>query len=60
MTRSAGHCSSDPTIVVANPDEDVNAEDFIAWLDNRQKGTPIERSVSAAETLAEIRAYGEQ
>ena len=59
MTRSAGHFSSDPAIVVTNPDEDVTAEDFTARLDNRQKRTPIETSVSAAETLAEIRAYGE-
>ena len=60
MARSADHVSSDPAIVVTNPDEDVTAESFTAWLGDRQKGTPIERSVSAAETLAEIRAYGEQ
>ena len=60
MARSADDIPSDPAIVVANPDEDVTAVNFTAWLDDRQKGTPISTSVSAAETLAEIRAYGEQ
>ena len=60
MTRSADHFPSDPAIVVANPDEDVTAEKFTAWLHDRQKGSPIATSVSAAETLAEIRSYGEQ
>jgi hypothetical protein len=50
---------SDPAIVVINADEDVTAANFIAWLDDRQKGTPIATSVSAAETLAGIRAHGE-
>ena len=59
MTGSADHFPSDPAIVVANPDEDVTAESFTAWLDDRQKGTPIAISVSAAETLAEIRGSGE-
>jgi hypothetical protein len=59
MTRSAAHFPSDPAIVVSNPDEDVTAESFTAWLDDRQKGTPIATSVSAAETLAEIRGSGE-
>jgi hypothetical protein len=60
MTRSAGHFPSDPAIVVTNPDEDVTAVNFTAWLNDRQQGTPIATSVNAAETLAEIRAHGEQ
>jgi hypothetical protein len=32
----------------------------LAWLDERQKGSPITTAVSAAETLAEIRAAGEE
>ena len=59
MTWSADHVSSDPAIVVANPEEVVTAESFTAWLDDRQKGTPIATSVSVAETLAEIRGHGE-
>ena len=59
MARSADDNPFDPAIVVANPDENVTAENFTAWLDDRQKGTPIATSVSAAETLAEIRAHGE-
>jgi hypothetical protein len=59
MTGSADHYPPDPAIVVANPDEDVTAESFTAWLDDRQKGTPTATAVSAAETLAEIRGYGE-
>jgi len=60
MARSADDIPSDPAIVVANPDEEVTAVNFTAWLDDRQKRTPISTSVSAAETLAAIRAYGEQ
>ena len=59
MTRSADDFSSDPAIIVTNPDEDITAENFTAWLDDRQKGTPIATSVSASESLAEIRAHGE-
>ena len=59
MARRAEE-TTDPAIVVANPDEEVTPELFLAWLDNRQKGTPVKTTVSAAETLAEIRAAGEE
>ena len=59
MARSADDNPFVPAIAVANPDEDVTAGIFTAWLDDRQKGTPIATSVSVAETLAEIRAHGE-
>jgi hypothetical protein len=50
VTHSADDIPADPAIVVANPYEDVTVENFIAWLDDRQKGSPITTSVSAAET----------
>ena len=50
---------TNPAIVIANLDEEVTPETFLAWLDERQQGSPITTSVSAAETLAEIRAAGE-
>ena len=59
MARRAEEIT-DPAIVVANPDEEVTSENFTAWLDERQKGSPVITSVSAAETLAEIRAAGEE
>lgn len=49
----------DPAVVVLNPDDEVTAEMFAAWLDRRQVGEPIDPGVSAAETLAEARAAGE-
>ena len=36
---------ADPAIVVANPDEEVTPETFLAWLDERQQGSPITTSV---------------
>lgn len=50
---------TDPAVVVANPDEEVTPESFLAWLETRQNGAPVKTSVSAAETLTEIRAAGE-
>jgi hypothetical protein len=47
---------ADPAVIVTNPDDEVTAESFRAWLDNRQSGDPIEPGVRAADTLAEIRA----
>lgn len=49
----------DSSIIIANPDEEVTPESFLAWLDARQSGSPVVTSVSAAETLAEIRDTGE-
>jgi hypothetical protein len=59
MARSTDDIPSDPAIIVTNLGEVVTAENFSAWLDDRQQGTPTSTSVSAAETLAEIRTYGE-
>jgi hypothetical protein len=46
-------------VVVVNPDDDVTAETFRAWLDRRQSGDPVDPGVRAADTLAEARAAGE-
>jgi hypothetical protein len=40
-------------VVVLNPDDDVTAEAFAAWLDRRQRGEPVDPGVRAAETLAD-------
>src|SRR6201999_2282377 len=32
--------NTDPAVVVANPDEEVTPESFLAWLETRQKGPP--------------------
>jgi hypothetical protein len=53
-------CSSEPKVIVVNPDEKVTSVSFLAWLDARQSGQPVTTSVSAAETLAEIRQAGEE
>ena len=50
---------SDATVVVLNPDDDVTAESFLAWLDRRQAGEPVDPGIRAADTLAEARAAGE-
>ena len=50
---------SDPAVVVLNPDDDVTAESFVAWLDRRQAGDPVDPGVRAADTLGEARATGE-
>jgi len=46
-------------VVVLNPDDVVTPEAFTAWLDRRQTGDPVDPGVTAAETLAELRATGE-
>jgi hypothetical protein len=42
--------------VVLNPDDEVTPKAFAAWLDRRQAGEPVDPGISAAETLAEVRA----
>jgi hypothetical protein len=59
MARRAADASSDPAVVVLNPEDDVTPETFVAWLDQRQVGDPLEPGVRAADTLAEARAAGE-
>jgi hypothetical protein len=49
----------DPAVVVLNPDDEVTAESFSAWLDRRQAGEPVDPGVRAADTLTEARAVGE-
>ncbi len=49
----------DRAVVLVNPDDEVTAERFRAWLDERQSGEPLDLAVTAAETLAEARADGE-
>jgi hypothetical protein len=58
MARSMeppGHAA----VVVSNPDDEVTAEAFAAWLEEVQSGEPLELPVSAAETLAQARMAGE-
>ncbi len=59
VVRSAADLPSDPAVVVLNPDDEVTAELFAAWLDRRQAGEPVDPGVSAAETLTEARSAGE-
>lgn len=59
MARLAADLPDDPAVVVTNPDDDVTADAFRAWLDHRQEGEPAEPGVRAADTLAEVRALGE-
>jgi hypothetical protein len=59
VARSAAHFPDDPAVVVTNPDDDVTAETFRAWLDRRQTKEPASPAVRAVETLAELRALGE-
>lgn len=59
MARSAADFSNDPAVVVTNPDDDVTAETFRAWLDRRRAGEPTSPAVRAVDTLAELRALGE-
>ena len=49
----------DPAVVIVNPDDEVTAEAFRAWLDQLQSGEPVHLDVTAAQTLAEARAAGE-
>lgn len=50
---------SDPAVVVLNPHEEITPESFVAWLDRRQAGEPIDPGVRAADTLADARTAGE-
>lgn len=59
VVRRAADIPRDPAVVVLNPDDEVTAETFTAWLDRRQAGEPVDPGISAAETLAEARASGE-
>jgi len=59
VARRASDSPADPAIVVLNPDDDVTAESFEAWLEHRQAGVPADPGVRAAETLVEARAAGE-
>ncbi len=59
MVRAADDFPLDPAVVVLNPDDEVSAESFAAWLDHRQVGDPVDPGITAAETLTEIRTTGE-
>ena len=59
MARKPADLRSDPAVVVLNPDDEVTAESFNAWLDRRQAGDPGDPGVRAADTRAEIRAADE-
>jgi hypothetical protein len=59
VARRPNDLPSDPAVVVLNPDDDVTAESFAAWLDRRQAGEPVDPGVRAADSLAEARAAGE-
>jgi hypothetical protein len=59
MVRQAADFPVDPAVVVTNPDDDVTADAFRAWLDHRQLGEPADPGVRAADTLAELRLLGE-
>jgi hypothetical protein len=59
VARSADDLPSDPAVVVTNPDDDVTAETFRAWLDRHQASEPTSPAVRAADTLSELRALGE-
>ncbi len=60
IARRASELSSDPAIIVANPEVEVTAERFTAWLDRRQSDEPVRVPVRAEDTLTEIRASGEE
>jgi hypothetical protein len=49
-----------PAVVVVNPDDDITPEAFAAWLRRRRGAAPLTPAVTAAETLAEIRAEDEE
>lgn len=59
VARSSADLPSDPAVVVTNPDDDVTAESFRSWLDHRQASEPTSPTVRAADTLAELRSFGE-
>lgn len=51
VVRSADGLPSDPAVVVVNPDDEVTAETFAAWLDRRQAGNPVDPGVTAVAEL---------
>lgn len=55
----SSEASSDPAVVVLNPDDEVTPESFVAWLDRRRGTEPLHSGVRAADTLGEARAAGE-
>lgn len=59
MASSASELPAGPAVVVVNPEDDVTAEAFRAWLDHRQQGDPVDPGARAADTLAELRSAGE-
>ena len=59
VASRASDLPSDPAVVVTNPDDDVTAETFEAWLDHRQASEPTSPAVRAADTLAEVRTLDE-
>ncbi len=59
MARRAEDQPLDPAVVVVNPDDEATPEAFSSWLDQLQSGEPLHLGVTAAETLAEVRAAGE-
>jgi hypothetical protein len=59
VARHASDLPSDPAVVVTNPDDDVTADTFRAWLDRRHAAEPASPGVRAADTLAELRALDE-
>lgn len=60
MARHADEFNNDPAVIVANPEVEVTPELFFAWLDRVQQQEPFDPGVGAADTLAEIREYGEE
>lgn len=59
VARRPRDLPSDPAVVVLNPEDEVTADSFAAWLDRRQAGEPLDPGVRASETLADARAAGE-
>lgn len=59
MARRPSDLPSDPAVIVLNPEDEVTAGSFSAWLDRRQAGAPLDPGVRASDTLADARASGE-
>jgi len=59
VARRPDDLPPDPAVVVLNPEDDVTAESFAAWLDRRKGGEPVDPGVRAADALYEARAAGE-
>jgi hypothetical protein len=39
----------DPALMLANPDDEVTPESFLAWLDRVQQGDPVDPGCSGGE-----------